>query len=54
MRFALGVEYDGTAFLGWQRLSQPGTDRSGQGRALPAHFREKSPLTDTAGVAWAM
>ena len=25
MRFALGVEYDGTAFLGWQRLSQPGT-----------------------------
>lgn len=24
MRFALGVEYDGTGFLGWQRLSQPG------------------------------
>lgn len=22
------------------------------GRALPAHFREKSPLTDTAGVSW--
>lgn len=21
-------------------------------RALPAHFREKSPLTDTAGVSW--
>lgn len=22
-------------------------------RALPAHFRDKSPLTDTAGVSWA-
>lgn len=34
-------------------MTEPGTDRSGQGRALPAHFREKSPLTDTAGVPWA-
>ncbi|AXK45622.1 SseB family protein [Brachybacterium saurashtrense] len=25
---------------------------SGAHRALPAHFREKSPLTDTAGVTW--
>jgi len=24
MRYALGVEYDGSAFLGWQRLSRPG------------------------------
>lgn len=24
MRHAIGVEYDGSAFLGWQRLSQPG------------------------------
>ena len=24
MRYALGVEYDGSGFLGWQRLSQPG------------------------------
>ncbi|WP_058834955.1 tRNA pseudouridine(38-40) synthase TruA [Luteimonas abyssi] len=24
MRFALGVEYDGSSFQGWQRLSQPG------------------------------
>nr|WP_209905370.1 SseB family protein [Brachybacterium sacelli] len=34
-----------------------GTDRSARveqaHRALPAHFREKSPLTDTAGVPWA-
>ena len=25
---------------------------TGQGRSLPSHFREKSPLTDTAGVPW--
>lgn len=25
MRFALGVEYDGSGFSGWQRLSPPGT-----------------------------
>lgn len=25
MRFALGIEYDGSGFSGWQRLSQPGT-----------------------------
>ena len=25
MRYALGVEYDGSGFLGWQRLSKPGT-----------------------------
>lgn len=25
MRYALGVEYDGSAYSGWQRLSQPGT-----------------------------
>ncbi|MDO5506154.1 MAG: tRNA pseudouridine(38-40) synthase TruA [Pseudoxanthomonas suwonensis] len=25
MRLALGVEYDGSAYSGWQRLSQPGT-----------------------------
>jgi tRNA pseudouridine38-40 synthase len=24
MRYALGVEYDGSGFLGWQRLSKPG------------------------------
>ncbi|KAF1722065.1 tRNA pseudouridine(38-40) synthase TruA [Pseudoxanthomonas wuyuanensis] len=26
MRYALGVEYDGGGFLGWQRLSKPGSD----------------------------
>lgn len=25
MRYAIGVEYDGSGFSGWQRLSQPGT-----------------------------
>ena len=25
MRFALGIEYDGGAYSGWQRLSAPGT-----------------------------
>ena len=24
MRFALGIEYDGSGFSGWQRLSKPG------------------------------
>ena len=24
MRYAIGVEYDGSAFRGWQRLTQPG------------------------------
>ncbi|MCS6711116.1 SseB family protein [Brachybacterium sp. EF45031] len=31
----------------------PDPDGAGAGhRTLPAHFREKSPLTDTAGVPW--
>ena len=24
-RYALGIEYDGGGFRGWQRLTQPGT-----------------------------
>lgn len=33
--------------------SEPETSSSEQvHRTLPAHFREKSPLTDTAGVSW--
>lgn len=37
--------------------SSPGPEESGStaglgGRALPSHFREKSPLTDSAGVSW--
>jgi tRNA pseudouridine38-40 synthase len=31
MRFALGIEYDGSGFSGWQRLSRPGEpDRRGE------------------------
>ena len=30
MRHALGVEYDGGAFSGWQRLTQPGADDGGE------------------------
>ena len=31
MRFALGIEYDGGGFSGWQRLSRPGEpDRRGE------------------------
>lgn len=26
MRYALGIEYDGGGFLGWQRLTQPGVE----------------------------
>ena len=26
MRFALGIEYDGSGYSGWQRLSQPGAE----------------------------
>jgi tRNA pseudouridine38-40 synthase len=26
MRYALGIEYDGSGFLGWQRLSRPGEE----------------------------
>ena len=31
----------------------PGARAEQARRTLPAHFREKSPLTDTAGVSWA-
>lgn len=30
----------------------PGPGEGAAQRSLPAHFREKSPLTDTAGVPW--
>lgn len=29
MRYALGIEYDGSGFLGWQRLTQPGVESTG-------------------------
>lgn len=32
--------------------SAPGTPGEAARKALPAHFVEKSPLTDTAGVSW--
>lgn len=39
---------------GRDRVPEPETSSSEQvRRTLPAHFREKSPLTDTAGVPWA-
>ena len=38
---------------GRDRVPEPETSSSEQvRRTLPAHFREKSPLTDTAGVSW--
>ena len=35
-------------------MTSPSEEHPADGarRALPAHFREKSPLTDTAGVSW--
>ncbi|MEO6365667.1 MAG: tRNA pseudouridine(38-40) synthase TruA, partial [Luteimonas sp.] len=34
MRYALGVEYDGSGFMGWQRLDREPTVQSAVERAL--------------------
>lgn len=44
MRYALGVEYDGTGFLGWQRLDKPG--EGGQGTVQAALETALSSVAD--------
>jgi len=45
-RYALGVEYDGSALRGWQRLSAPGTPDAGTAQGLL-----ETALTAVAGGA---
>jgi tRNA pseudouridine38-40 synthase len=45
MRYALGVEYDGTGFLGWQRLDKPG--EGGGSTAQAALEAALSSVADT-------
>ncbi len=51
MRYALGVEYDGSDFLGWQRLSKPGGEPGGKARAPEEATVQQALETALSSVA---
>lgn len=51
MRYALGVEYDGSAFQGWQRLSKPGSPQQACGALEAGTVQEALELALSAVAA---